>query len=74
MYECSLCECMYKLYLKQHPLLCHVAVPSYYIISEYLKQPEATVKITVFESVDLITLDIVYLIYTLFQKPILLMS
>lgn len=69
MYECSLCECMYKLYLKQHPLLCQVAVPS-----ESLRQPEATVKITVLESVDVITLDIVYLIYTLFQKLILLLS
>lgn len=74
MYECSLCECMYKLYLKQHPLPCHVVMPSCYIISESLRQPEATLAITVLESVGVITLDIAHFIYTLFQELILLLS
>lgn len=24
----TMCECVYKLYMKQHPMLCHVAVVS----------------------------------------------
>jgi hypothetical protein len=51
------CECVYKLYMKQHPILCHVAVVPPRIMSESLRQPEAILRMAPSESDDLVILD-----------------